>query len=84
MSRGFSFADGLFDAAGFPIGENIPPVAVADQGEGFETDAATSFVTGSVLANDSDPDGDPLSVTAVDTTATVGEVVGQWRRYVHL
>ena len=35
---------------------------------------STSFVTGSVLANDSDPDGDPLSVTAVDTSATVGDV----------
>ena len=55
--------------------DNQAPVAVADEGDDFSTDASTSFVTGSVLANDSDPDGDPLSISAVDTSATVGEVV---------
>lgn len=37
---------------------NNPPVAVKDQ---FETEFDTPF-TGNVLLNDSDPDGDPLSV----------------------
>ena len=57
----------------------VPPIAVddgdpSDASPAFTTDQITSFVTGSVLDNDSDADGDPLSVTAVDTSATVGEV----------
>jgi VCBS repeat-containing protein len=52
-------------------GVNDGPRAVADAGSTNE-DAATTIA---VLANDSDPDqGDALSVTAVDTTSTAGEV----------
>jgi len=53
---------------------NRAPTAVADGGAGFVTDEATSFTTGSVLSNDTDPDGDPLSVSAIDTTGTKGTV----------
>ena len=58
-------------------GKNDAPVANDDMdaiGElAFTTDENTSFTTGSVLANDSDPEDDPLSVTEVNgITATVG------------
>ncbi len=49
---------------------NRPPSAVADAGSTNE-DTATTIA---VLANDSDPDGDALSVTGVDTTGTAGAV----------
>ena len=40
----------------------------------FSTDEDTAFVTGNVLANDSDTDGDALFVVGVDTTSTLGLV----------
>ncbi|ELS05629.1 VCBS repeat-containing protein, partial [Xenococcus sp. PCC 7305] len=43
-------------------------------GRDFNTDQDTSFTTSSVLFNDTDADGDPLSVTAIDTTVTLGLV----------
>ena len=42
-------------------GRNDGPTAAAD---GFATDEDTSFTTGNALANDTDPDGDPLTVGA--------------------
>ena len=51
--------------------ENQPPTAEDDAAE---TDEDTSVTTGDVLANDSDPDGDTLSVDSVDTTGTKGSV----------
>ena len=49
---------------------NDAPVAIDDVAS---TDSLTP-VTINVLANDSDIDGDTLSVTAIDTTATIGSV----------
>jgi uncharacterized protein YhjY with autotransporter beta-barrel domain len=53
---------------------NSPPVAMPDGGAGFSTDEDTSFTTASVLANDTDPDGDPLTVTALSLVGTKGSV----------
>ncbi len=50
------------------------PVAGNDTGQGFSTDEATPFTTGNVLANDSDADGDTVSVAGVDLTGTLGTV----------
>lgn len=55
-------------------GENDPPSAAADSGLGFMTDEDTAFVTANVLGNDTDVDGDTLSVISFDTTGTFGEV----------
>lgn len=55
-------------------GGNDAPIAVADGNTGFITTEGTSFVTASVLTNDSDPDGDALTVTGIDTTGTHGTV----------
>ncbi|RNL63791.1 tandem-95 repeat protein, partial [Nocardioides marmoriginsengisoli] len=52
-------------------GANIPPVAVADSTTVSE-DAGASTVN--VLGNDTDADTDPLAVTAVDSTGTLGSV----------
>lgn len=41
---------------------NDVPDAVDDSGDGFSTDEDTPFSTGDVLANDVDPDGDPLTI----------------------
>ena len=59
---------------GQPIGSNNPPVASDDEGDGYRTNESTSFVTASVLDNDSDLDGDTLSVIALNTSGTIGEV----------
>ncbi len=49
---------------------NLAPVAVDDTAA---TDEETS-VNVAVLANDNDPDGDPLVITGVETTGTLGNV----------
>ncbi|NET16682.1 MAG: tandem-95 repeat protein, partial [Okeania sp. SIO1H6] len=48
------------------------PVVTADPA--FTTDEDTSFTTGNVLTNDSDADGDTLTVDSIDTTGTLGTV----------
>ncbi|KPK38135.1 MAG: hypothetical protein AMJ69_09190, partial [Gammaproteobacteria bacterium SG8_47] len=54
---------------------NQAPIANADSGAAFTTDQDTSFTTGDVLGNDTDPDvGDTLTVQSIDTTATLGSV----------
>jgi VCBS repeat-containing protein len=63
-----------------PAGDNQAPVAQADPGaggDGFTTDHATAFTTPSVLANDTDADGDALSVLpgSLDTEGTKGLVI---------
>ena len=55
-------------------GANDDPLADADGGVGFSTDEDTAFTTASVLGNDTDVDGDALTVTALDTTGTLGLV----------
>ncbi|NOZ23009.1 MAG: hypothetical protein GXP25_18200 [Planctomycetes bacterium] len=53
---------------------NLAPTANDDGGAGFSTDEDTIFTTGSVLTNDTDPGGDALSVSTLDTTGTLGLV----------
>lgn len=54
---------------------NHPPLAVADF-IGVEKDTAPAIATSRLLENDSDPDGDPLSLSlAADTTAAGGSLV---------
>ncbi|MBO9406206.1 tandem-95 repeat protein [Shimia sp. R9_1] len=55
-------------------GANDQPTANDDSGAGFETNEDTGFVTASVLGNDADVDGDTLTVSALDTTGTLGAV----------
>ncbi len=51
--------------------EQGAPVATDDA---FTTDEDTAFTTGNVLSNDTDPDGDLLTVQSVDTSGTQGTV----------
>jgi len=55
-------------------GINDAPIAVKDGGVGFTTDEDTVFTTANVLLNDTDPDGDPLTITSIDTSQTTGRV----------
>lgn len=52
--------------------KNLDPEAVDDTG--FTVASNASGFSYSVLLNDSDPNGDPLSVSGVDTTNTIGDV----------
>jgi uncharacterized repeat protein (TIGR01451 family) len=54
--------------------ENRPPVAVTD-GIGAAKDTPLTFATSVLLANDSDPNGDSLTVTAVTSPSTRGGTV---------
>ncbi len=58
-----------------PPGRNTPPVAVDDAGPGFVTTSDLDFTTGNVIDNDIDPNDDPLVVTGVDTSATLGMAI---------
>lgn len=55
-------------------GTNDAPQASDDGGEGFATDEDTPFVTASILANDTDAEGDAFSIASIDTTGTLGLV----------
>ncbi|MEL6815322.1 MAG: Ig-like domain-containing protein, partial [Cyanobacteria bacterium J06598_3] len=55
-------------------GVNDDPEASDDGGTEFTTDEATTFTTGNVLTNDTDIDGDTLSVLSIDATSTQGLV----------
>ncbi len=70
-----SYSDTFWIGPSGPPGRNAPPVAVDDAGPGYTTSVDTAFTTANVLANDVDPNADPLTVTAIDATATQGTVV---------
>ncbi len=53
---------------------NDAPSGNNDSGTGFTTDEDTAFTTGNVLTNDTDVENDTLSVSAFDTTGTIGQV----------
>ena len=53
---------------------NQPPVAVDDSGPGFVTFNHRPFITGSVLANDYDPDGDPLYIKSFNVSVAKGQI----------
>ncbi|MGL5081689.1 MAG: choice-of-anchor Y domain-containing protein, partial [Microcoleaceae cyanobacterium] len=59
---------GAFEAS------NQPPTAVDDGGTGFTIDQNTLFTTGDVLANDTDPENDTLTVTGFNDSGTLGTV----------
>ncbi|MEM9001941.1 MAG: Ig-like domain-containing protein, partial [Cyanobacteria bacterium P01_F01_bin.86] len=62
---------------------NAAPIATPDTNSVVK-DAADNEATGNVLNNDSDPDGDTLTVAAVnDSTADIGQVIeGQYGSFV--
>ncbi|MGB6041927.1 MAG: Ig-like domain-containing protein, partial [Pirellulales bacterium] len=56
-------------------GVNDAPTANANGGVGYTTDEETSFTTGNVLPNDTDPDtSDVLAVLSINTAGTLGNV----------
>ncbi|MDW3223931.1 MAG: Ig-like domain-containing protein [Paracoccaceae bacterium] len=74
FTYGISDGNGGTDTATVTItigGSNQAPTAVDD---GFSTDEDSSFTTGSVLSNDTDPNGDTLNVIGLDDTGTIGNV----------
>jgi uncharacterized delta-60 repeat protein len=71
-ARGRQTSPGIFSGS---VGQfNLPPVAVNDGGPGFITFKNRPFITGSVLANDYDPDGDILFVKSFDDSGVKGLV----------
>ncbi len=53
---------------------NVAPTANPDGGAAFTTDKDTPLTTGNVLANDTDPGLDTLTIQSFDTTGTLGLV----------
>ena len=58
-------------------GGNEGPTAVDDSGSAFSTNEDVLLTTPSLLLNDTDPDGDPLQVVALNLAGTQGTVVLQ-------
>ena len=69
--RGTGFDRFVGEAVDLGAIENQAPVAENDS---FSTDEDTAFTTGNVLDNDSDPEGNAFSVSAINTENTQGEV----------
>jgi VCBS repeat-containing protein len=68
---------GLFDNAAIKVSLtniNESPIAADDTGVGYQTDEDKAFTTANVLSNDTDPDGDTLSVSSINTSGTKGIV----------
>ncbi|WP_432443342.1 DUF4082 domain-containing protein [Methylobacterium aquaticum] len=65
------WVDVLFNAGGTTT--NQAPTAVNDSGLSVTKDTATTIATSALIANDTDPNGDPLTVTSV-SGATNGTV----------
>ncbi|MEM9750121.1 MAG: cadherin-like domain-containing protein, partial [Pseudomonadota bacterium] len=68
------------------VSNNLPPIATDDTRTIGEADSSNSFNQSSgfsVLNNDSDPEGDDLTIVGFDDTGTLGNVVlvGQDLRY---
>lgn len=62
-----------FGAAAFASGISpLPPILSDDT---FTSNEDTAFTTGNVLNNDTDPNGDPIVITSIDTSDTVGQVI---------
>lgn len=67
------FSDGTFKLVDL-IQANVAPIA-ADDSFGLNEDAGATDVTASLLANDSDPDGDVFQITAVQGVSDKGAIV---------
>jgi len=52
------------------LGNGLPEAT----NDAFDTSESSSFTTGNVLENDTDEDGDELSITGLDSTGTLGVV----------
>lgn len=66
---------GLFDTAAIKVNLtniNESPIAADDTGVGYQTAEDKAFTTANVLSNDTDPDGDTLSISSINTTGTTG------------
>jgi len=75
----YTIGDGLGHTDGATVvvtvaAVNDAPVANNDGGAGYTTDADTALRTGNVLNNDTDVEGDRLSVSGFDTSGTKGLV----------
>ena len=67
----------LFDTAAIKVNLtniNESPIAADDTGVGYQTAEDKAFTTANVLNNDTDPDGDILSASNINTTGTKGKV----------
>ena len=53
---------------------NASPIALNDEGDLFTTTPDTIFITGNVLDNDSDPNGDPLIIFELITSSLKGSL----------
>ena len=74
--NGDGLADVIIGASyAAPNGINLAGESYVVFGRDFNTDEDTAFTTSSVLANDTDADGDPLTIVAIDTTVTLGNVI---------
>lgn len=68
--------NGVFELATTTVTiSNVAPTANADFGTGFSTGEDSAFVTGNVLSNDTDPGPESLTVSSLDTTGTIGQVI---------
>ena len=66
---------GLFDTAAIKVNLtniNESPIAADDTGVGYQTAENKAFTTANILSNDTDPDGDILSISSINTTGTKG------------
>ena len=58
--------------------ENVAPVARNDEGSAFNTDTNHPLVTGNVLINDSDANGDSIYYTGANTDGLRGELIDHY------
>jgi VCBS repeat-containing protein len=68
---------GLFDSIAItinPTDANDSPRATDDDGIGYQTNENSTFTTANVLINDTDPDGNSLYISSIDTRDTKGVV----------
>jgi hypothetical protein len=72
----YTISDGALIASAtvtITVADNLPPIAVDD----LQTTAINTTVTTDVLANDSDPEGDPLFLDAFDALSIQGGSVSR-------
>ena len=75
-SYSYTISDGVVSDTAtvtITVADNLPPLAVDDP----ETTAINTVVTTDVLANDSDPEGDPLFLDSFDALSTQGGTVSR-------
>ncbi len=70
-------AGGAINTSNVPGVNNAAPIAVADDftGTPIDEDSVLTILAAGILANDSDPEGDPLSAVAQTVGSTLGATV---------